>query len=948
MKRFLLASALTASALLAAASPAAAEFGFSEFDVAFNRSDSSPVTQAGSHPFEMTTSLGFISEPTEGGGQRPEQAAKDVILTQPPGFAGNPTAVPRCETKDFLDSVEVKPNKGGGFSVPACPAATAVGLISIAVASNSGTGEPFFGAVYNLAPPPHVAAKLGFRVGGAPVAIELGVKESPPYNIVGGPTNITRLLEVISSRLTLWGVPADPAHDSRRGLCLDPVDGSSLGDCEANISEVPFLTMPRSCTGPLRTGWAIDSWQNPGAFLEGFAETHDSSGNPLGLSGCGKLGFGPEVSIKPTTVQAESSSGLDISIDSQDEGLANAKGIAQADIEATRFAFPAGMTLNPSAAEGLGVCSKSQYEAESLTVHGCPDASKLGSLEADTPVLENHTLHGSLFLAQQDDPTTTQPGAENPFDSLFAAYLVIRDPELGVFVKLPSKIETDEATGQVVASAKDLPPYPLSHVGIHLRSGPRAPFITPPACGPHSSQATLTPSSGAPVLASSPGFQIESGPNGAPCPTGAPPFDPGFEAGSANGAAAAYSPFAMRLTRSDGQQDLTKFSATLPPGVTGKLAGIAKCPDQAIAGAKAKTGKAEQASPSCPASSLIGHVLAGAGVGTALTYVPGSLYLAGPYNGAPLSVAAIVPAVAGPFDVGTVVTRVALRVSPQSAQVEVDGAASDPIPHILKGIPVKVREIRVLTDRPDFTLNPTSCDPFATKAQIFGSGLDPFNPTDDAALAREARYQAASCASLPFKPKLDLKLKGGTKRGAHPALTATYTPRAGDANLKGLVLRLPHSAFLDQAHIRTICTRVQFAQKACPKGAQYGSIKAFTPLLDEPLQGPVYLRSSNHNLPDLVFDLHGLVDIEVATRIDSQKGGIRTTLEGAPDAPISKVVLTMQGAKKGLIVNSTDLCAAKHRADAQFTGQNGKQSSARPVMQADCPKGRKGKAKRGK
>jgi hypothetical protein len=379
--------------------------------------------------------------------------------------------------------------------------------------------------------------------------------------------------------------------------------------------------------------------------------------------------------------------------------------------------------------------------------------------------------------------------------------------------------------------------------------------------------------------------------------------------------------------------------------VLGSLAGVQKCSQAAVAVAKAKTGKQEQADPSCPAGSKIGSTLAGAGVGSVLTYVGGELYLGGPYKGAPLSVISITPAVAGPFDVGTVVVQLGLDLNPKTAEVEVDGDASDPIPHILEGIPLKVRDLRVYVDRPNFTLNPTSCEESSVKARIFGGYLDVFSPADDVPVDLATRYQAANCANLGFAPKLGLKLKGGTKRGAFPGLKAHYRPVAGHANIKDLVVRLPRSAFLEQGHIRTICTRVQFAADNCPKGAQYGYIRAWTPLLDEPLQGPVYLRSSNHKLPDLVFDLRGLVDVEVQTRIDSVSGGIRARVENAPDAPISRVILNMQGGKKGLIVNSRNLCTRnKARANVKGIGQNGKQFTRRPVLRAQC--GNKRKAKR--
>jgi hypothetical protein len=466
-------------------------------------------------------------------------------------------------------------------------------------------------------------------------------------------------------------------------------------------------------------------------------------------------------------------------------------------------------------------------------------------------------------------------------------------------------------------------------------------LVTPPACGSYETVAKLYPWSNPSVPTTSTAtFQIDHGIRGGACPPGGiPPFEPNFQAGAINNDAGSFSPFNMRLIREDGEQDMTKFSAVLPPGELGSLAGVGKCPDSAVAIAKAKTGKQELASPSCPASSLIGHSSAGAGVGSVLTYVGGNIYLGGPYHGAPLSVISITPAVAGPFDVGTVVVQLGLTLNPKTAEVEVDGARSDPIPHILKGIVLKLRDLRVYVDRKNFTLNPTDCGQFQAKSALFGAYLNVFDPSDDKAANLSTPYQAANCANLGFKPNLALSLKGGTVRGAHPALTGTYRPRPGDANLKGLVLRLPHSAFLDQAHIRTICTRVQYAASGgngagCPAASVYGKAKAFTPLLDEPLEGPVVLRSSNHNLPDFVASLHGIVDVEVVARIDSKHGGIRASFSELPDAPISKVVVQMQGAKKGLIINSTNLCAAENHANAGFEGHNGKRSSSKPVVEA--------------
>jgi hypothetical protein len=900
--------------------PASAAFGLKDLDLSFTGPDGTPSMQAGSHPYAVTTKIAVeTKEDPETGKQVPDEEAKDVKSFLPAGLAGTPNPVPRCAGADFIAL-----GPGGNK----CPDSTAVGMARIEF---DQLGNSELTPIYNLAPAPGVAAKLGFIVRSFSVTVDVGVKESPPYNIVATSTNITQAVRFFSAKLTVWGVPADPAHDPDRGHCL----GRKESSCPVSIPIVPFLTMPTRCEGPLTTLFEADTWLDPGIWWQSPPIlTHDNSEppNPLGTGGCAQLGFSPRITAQATSHSAGSPSGLDLGLDINDEGLTNPTGVADSEIKKAVVTLPEGVTANPSLAEGLEACSEADLgreKAGSPFGAGCPADSKIGTVEVETPLLEGEILKGSVFVAEP---------YVNRFGTLIALYMTIKDPKLGINIILEGKVEPDPATGQLVASFDELPQQPFSHFRLHLREGARSPLITPPGCGAFETKALLTPwANPASPLTTASSFQITEGVGGGPCPAaGTPPFAPGFAAGTINNDAGRYSPFYMRLTRRDGDQDLTKFSATLPPGMVAKLAGTAQCPDAAIAAARAKTGKQELASPSCPISSQIGRVLAGAGVGSQLTYVPGKIYLSGPYNGAPLSVVAIVPAVAGPFDVGTVVTRQALVIDPRTAVVRADGSRSDPIPHILAGIPLAVRDIRVYVDKPSFTLNPTSCKASAVGAELWGGGANVFSPLDDSPVSRAARFQAADCAGLGFKPNLSLKLKGGTKRGAHPALTGVFTPRPGDANLSSLVLRLPHSAFLDQAHIRTICTRVQFAAKACPEGAVYGHATAYSPLLEQPLEGPVYLRSSDHNLPDFVASLHGLIDVEAVARIDSVHGGIRATFDEVPDAPLTKVVVNMQGAKKGLIVNSTNLCAAPHRADAQFTGQNGKLDRAKPLMQAGC------------
>ncbi len=970
-RRGMLAATLIAALFtLAFAAPASAKFGLSKFDVQFSEADATPgnplddppATQAGSHPFAVTTTANLnYTEPSLFKWSL-EGELRDIVIEQVAGLSGDTTALPQCSIVDFLTQPR------GYLLQPACPDSTVIGAGAISI------GIPLFhynAPVYNLEPPPGVVVRLGFNVSGVTTVIDVTAKSGGDYNITATSTLTSQVTLVYGAVLQLWGVPANPAHDPLRGQCLVGENPGTIGevnfeatatgeDCPANTPEKPFLTLPTGCSGPLPTNYEIDSWTDPGRYLPdgkpdlsdpnwvtGSVLSHDSAEppNPQGFTGCGKLGYTPQIESQVSTDQAETGTGFDFNVDFHDEGLKNPRGLSQSITKKAEVVLPQGVTINPSVGEGLGVCTPADLERETLSSkpgEGCPNSSKIGTLHSEFPILDQ-PIDGSIYLAQEDDPTTTEPGAENPFDSLVALYFVLRNPDLSVLAKLPVKVEPDPTTGQLVVTVDDVPQFPFSHFNAHMREGVRAPLVSPPACGTYTTEARLYPYSDPTnprTLTSS--FEVTKGVGGGPCPPGGiPPFHPHFEAGSSNNNAGSFSPFNMRVTREDGEQDMTKFSAILPPGELGSLAGVSKCPDSGIAVAKGKTGRQEIANPSCPANSLIGHTLAGAGVGGALTYVKGYAYLGGAYHGDPLSVIAITPAVAGPFDAGTVVVQEALNLNPKTAEVEVDGANSDPIPHIIKGIVLKLRDLRVFVDRPNFTLNPTSCDESSAKSVLFGSYLDVLDPSDDRPVDLSTRFQAANCLNLGFKPKLALNLKGGTKRGGHPALKAIYTPKKGDANVKGLVVRLPRSAFLDQAHIKTICTRVQFAAgngngEQCPKASQYGYIKAWTPLIEEPLEGPVFLRSSNHKLPDLVFALHGLVDIEVDTRIDSQQGGIRATVEEAPDAPLTKVDLRMQGAKKGLIINSRNLCGAPSHANVDFTGHNGKQFSDKPLMKPEC------------
>ena len=929
MKRLvttLLGAALIALAL---APSAQADFGLKELDVTFNDADGSVAPQAGAHPYSMTTTIGFNTTPSEKAGYEvPDGDPKDLVIPQMEGLVGNPDVVPTCSNADFL---------AGGSNV-ACPAASQIGVNEL---THSEPGETETVRVYSLDPPPGVAMKLGFYVLLVPVTVELGVNESAPANVIASLTNISNVVPVYRSAVTLWGVPADKGHDEERP-----------GGASVALPLEPFLTTPRACTGPLETFFEADSWEEPGEWFKDSVLTHDDSEppNPQGMIGCSQLGFNPSIAAQPTSKAAASPSGLDFSLEVADEGLTNPdyEARANSDIRKTVVTLPEGFTTNPSIAEGLETCSEADLAREKYNSDpgaGCPDASKIGTVEVETPLLENKPVNGALYIATP---------YENPFDSLLALYIVIRNEELGILVRQPLEVRPDPVTGQLRTIADDLPQLPFSSFRLHFREGARSPLATPPGCGAYEVKAQLYPWAGGPPVTSTSPFEIVTGPNGGPCASGGlPPFKPGLVAGTLNNRAGSFSPFTLRLSRTDAEQEFTRFSIKLPPGITGKLAGIPYCPDAAIAQAKARTGphggREELDSPSCPAASEIGHTLAGAGVGPSLTYAPGKIYLAGPYNGSNLSMVAITSGVVGPFDIGTVVIRQAFVIDPETAEVFIDSTGSDPIPHIIKGIPVHARDIRAYVDHPDFVLNPTDCARTSTASTLLGSGLDFGSDHDNNPVTISSPFQAADCAALRFKPKLGLRLIGGTKRGAHPALRATLRMSGiGEAGIAKAQVTLPRSEFVENAHFKTICTRAQFKAgegngAQCPAGSIYGKATAVTPILAEPLTGPVFLRSSENQLPDLVVALsNSQVDFNLVGRVDSVKGRLRNTFEAAPDAPVTSFVLEMQGGRKGLFVNSANLCKGKHRALVKFTGQNGKQANSNPALQVKC-KGKKAK-----
>ncbi|MDX6602698.1 MAG: hypothetical protein QOF13_1900 [Solirubrobacterales bacterium] len=919
--------ALLAALALPTAAQAELEFVPGSATVTALNPNGTVDTQAGSHPDSFTVAFDLR---TGGDGHTIGGEMRDTFVELPAGFIGNPQAVPRCSRSQFEGAT------------PRCPGSTQVGVLR---ATAFGVGQAIT-PLYNLTPPPGVAAQFGFSAFNFVPLQNFSALTDKGYRIAAAAPNLP--LEITSVTETVWGTPSDKSHDPER-TCAD-VAGGAIQGCSAQGQRPPLLTMPASC-GETTTTIKVASKQEPDHYVEEVVPLRDLAGDPTPIVGCDAVPFSPQISSQPTSKLASSPSGLDFELRLANQGLLGQGANAETEPRKAVVTLPLGTTVNPSFAEGAAICTQAQYESEQLGTkagQGCPEASKLGSIHVLTPLLEE-PVEGSLYLAAPYD---------NPFGSLTALYMIGRAQERGVFLKQAGKIELDPTTGQITTTFDDLPPIPFSSFKLHFREGARAPLATPSACGEYQTLARFTPFSAkddtgaVPVTGS---FQIEKGPDAGPCPSGGlPPFKPWLIAGSINNAAGRFSPFNVRLFRTDAEQEITHFSIKLPPGLVAKLAGVSFCPEAGIAQAIARTGQhggqEEIESPSCPAASEIGHSLAGSGVGSALAYVPGKLYLAGPYHGSAISLVAITSAKAGPFDLGTVVIRNAFRIDPETGEVFLDATGTDPIPHIIRGVPVHLRDIRAYTDRSQFVLNPTSCKRTSTASTLLGSGLDFASEADDRPVTVATPFQAADCAALPFKPRLSLKLKGGTRRGSHPALKAVLRMNGiGEAGIRRTEVTLPKSEFIENAHFNTICTRVVFKQGAhpgekCPAGSIYGKAVVSTPLLSEPLTGPVFLRSSEHQLPDVVAAIHnGEIDVTLVGRVDSVKGRLRNTFEATPDAPVGTAVISLFGGKKGLFVNSTNLCKGTHKAEASFTGHNGKEWNKKPELLA---LGCKGKTKK--
>jgi hypothetical protein len=912
-------------------------FGVNTYEMRPEEEGGGVDTQAGSHPFQLTTTLTLNQELTlsdveefEG---KPIALPKDLHFKLPPGLIGNPTPFAQCGLALFLLT------EGS-----TCPQQSVVGVARVTV-DVPGSGPVVFipEVLYNIEPAVGEPARFGFEVYGTPVLLDTAVRTGGDYGVTVDARNISQVPGFVGSEVTFWGVPGDSRHDSQRGFnCLGtetPERREQFG-CHAlgEANPPPLLALPTSCTGPLQTSVEGDSWAEP---LHPFAPVSNTEPMPA-LDRCNHLPFSAEIKVTPDGQQASKPTGLTVDVHVPQEGQLNGAGDAQSNIKDITVTLPQGVTLNPSAADGLQACSEAQIgylageshppselhftprlpgsvaataagETEPLRpgVNFCPDSAKVATVKIKTPLLPN-PLEGAVYLASPQNFQVFPQ--ENPFETHVAMYLVAEDPVSGSLVKLPGKVSLNEATGQIESTFEDNPQLAFEDAELHFFGGERAPLASPSRCGTYTTNATFTPWSGEQPIQSSSSFQVTSGPNGSPCPGASLPFAPSLASGTTNINAGSFSALTTTLSRPDGNQNIQSVTLHYPPGLSGLLSGVELCPEpQANAG-------------TCGPSSQIGETIVSVGVGgDPFTVTGGKAYITGPYQGAPFGLSIVNPAKAGPFNLQQgrpVVVRAKIEVDPHTAALTITTDPSGPhaIPTIIEGFPLQIQHVNVLVNRPGFTFNPTNCSPTKVTGVI--------NSAEGASSPVEVPFQVTNCQALKFAPKFSVSTSGKTSKSRGASLTAKVTepsePQGSQSNITKVKVELPKQLPSRLTTLQRACTSKQFELNPanCPSESKIGYATVHTPLLPVPLQGPaIFVSHGNESFPSLTMVLQGYgvtIDLVGATFI-SPKGITSTTFKTVPDQPFSSFELTLPEGKFSALGANKNLCALTHAVTTKKT-----------------------------
>ncbi len=888
-------------ALAFSAATAHADFGITSFRAQVQRADGSEETRAGAHPYVAMTEFNLNQDTSDPSGIYPDGMLRNVAVDLPAGFVGDPDAIPACPRVDAL-----------GLN---CSPATQVGLITLRYLI-VGTEFTETVGVYNMVRARGEVANFGFTVLAVPINIKIGLRSDGDYGVRATISNISQAIPVTGTKLMLWGVPADPSHDPQRGGrfdCFAEADDPSCagpgaaGGFSAGVEPKAFLTNPTLCGPPVDTRLAVSSWERPDVV-----DTAVSTSS-TGPTDCNRLVFEPRIDARPDSTQVDAATGLAVRIHVPFNP--NPNGLATPTLRRAVVTLPQGVTISPAGADGLVGCTDAQAARGTLNPITCPSSSKIGDAEIVSPVL-SEPLIGAIYIGE---PLPNQ---------MFRIFLTADNTNYGISIRLEGKLYPDPVTGQVKAVFEDNPALPFSDLTLRFKGGPRAPLSTPVTCGPKTTVAEFTPwadPNAAPVVTTST-FTASFDGNGAPCPL--PGFAPAFDAGTINAAAGQDTSFTMSFGRADRQQFLKDVSLAMPEGLTGRIASTPLC------------GEAQAAAGSCGEESRIGTATVGSGAGASPLYLGGKVYLTGPYKGGPFGLSIVVPAKAGPFDLGLVVVRAAIFVDRNTTALRI---VSDPMPSILDGVDLRIRNVNVTIDKPGFMINPTNCKPKAVNGSI-GSLAG--------AIANVSkRFQVAGCAGLPFKPTMTLKVgaKGKLTAGKRTPLEVTLTMPRANTNNRSVQVTLPLAlnARLDVVNKRRACTLEQFSADRCPMVV--GTASAVTPLLRDPLKGNAYfVYTPARRLPDLVVRLKGQVDVDLIGKVTITKAlRLQTTFDTVPDVPITRFRLSLaSGGTNGPVGATRSLCSASVRkglkAELAFVAQSGRKlTKSQQIAVSGCGKARK-------
>jgi hypothetical protein len=744
---------------------------------------------------------------------------------------------------------------------PSCPANSKIGKIDL---TQFPLGALPTADVFNMVPQAGQVSLFSFNTMLGRTDIVGGVRDTTDFGLFFTISNVPQIANLTRSVLTFFGDPR--AQNGGTG------------------PHAPFIRLPTACLGVQTTKLTVTSWQ-------GSRDTAQNT-TPVGASECDQVPFNPTVSVKPDTTQRDTPAGVEVDV--QVPWESDPTKIASSHVKTTSVVLPPGISINPAAATGLAGCTDEQFGAGTHNPIACPPASKVGTATIVSPVLST-PLTGSVYLGQ--------PLADNPY-RLF----VVVDGS-GLTVRLKGRVTPDPVTGQLTTTFADTPQVPFTDFILNLGGGPSATLANPLACGPAATTSTITPYSGNAAATPGSSFTVDLDGKGGACPP--TPFTLGFSAGSQDMSGGVFSPFSLNVTRDDGQQFLSGLTVQQPAGLLGVIQSVPLC-DEALA-----------AAGTCPEESRVGTSTVTSGAGSAPFSLSGPVYLSGPYGGAPFGLVIAIRALAGPFDLGTVVVRAGIKVDPTDSHLTID---TPTLPTILQGIPLRLRTVTVAIDRAGFLFNPTNCAALAVGATLKSS--------DGATQDVSSPYQATGCDALPYAPKMTATTTAA-KRGQPAGLTVNLSQAPGEANTRSVSVKLPSqlSARLDTVGLACPLATFQADPTKCGAGSKVGTATAATPLLAAPLSGTVYLELHEPGkLPTLEAVLQGSgITVDLSGTI-ALGNGITSTFGAVPDVPITSFRLALPSGPGSVLGAGADLCTAPLNFTATILGQNGKKTDVNSVV----------------